>query len=209
VTSHVPHDRDVQAFDDRAATYESGRHGQLHKEISERVVALALSRVPAPSRVLDVGSGTGYVLRQLAARLPNAQELTGVDAAPSMVTVASEAVASECAGDQRLRFEQGTAERLPVADGAYDLIVATTSFDHWTDQAAGLRECARALKPGGTLILTDQFSNLLWPTLLTSRRGKARTRARAARLITKTGLRQPEWHRLYAVIIQAAVTSLN
>lgn len=196
------HDRDVKAFDDRAATYESGRHGQLHKEISERVVALALSRVAAaPSRVLDVGSGTGYVLRQLAARLPHAAEFTGIDAAPSMV-----AVASDSATDQRLRFQQGTAERLPVADATYDLIVSTTSFDHWTDQAAGLRECARALKPGGTLILTDQFSNLLWPTLLGSRRGKARTRARAARLITAAGLRPPEWHRLYAVIIQTAIT---
>ena len=196
------HDRDVKAFDDRAATYESGRHGQLHKEISERVVALALSRVAAaPSRVLDVGSGTGYVLRQLAARLPQATEFTGVDAAPSMV-----AVASDSATDQRLRFQQGTAERLPVPDATYDLIVSTTSFDHWTDQAAGLRECARALKPGGTLILTDQFSNLLWPTLLASRRGKARTRARAARLITAAGLRPPEWHRLYAVIIQTAIT---
>jgi ubiquinone/menaquinone biosynthesis C-methylase UbiE len=196
------HDRDVKAFDDRAATYESGRHGQLHKEISERVVALALSRVAAaPSRVLDVGSGTGYVLRQLAARLPHATEFTGVDAAPSMV-----AVASDSATDQRLRFQQGTAERLPVPDATYDLIVSITSFDHWTDQAAGLRECARALKPGGTLILTDQFSNLLWPTLLGSRRGKARTRARAARLITAAGLRPPEWHRLYAVIIQTAIT---
>jgi ubiquinone/menaquinone biosynthesis C-methylase UbiE len=196
------HDRDVKAFDDRAATYESGRHGQLHKEISERVVALALSRVAAaPSRVLDVGSGTGYVLRQLAARLPHAAEFTGVDAAPSMV-----AVASDSATDQRLRFQQGTAERLPVPDATYDLIVSTTSFDHWTDQAAGLRECARALKPGGTLILTDQFSNLLWPTLLAGRRGKARTRARAARLITAAGLRPPEWHRLYAVIIQTAIT---
>ena len=195
------HDRDVKAFDDRAATYESGRHGQLHKDISERVIVLALSRVPAPSRVLDVGSGTGYVLRQLAARLPHATEFTGVDAAPSMVEVASDS-----ATDKRLRFQQGMAERLPVADAAYDLIVSTTSFDHWTDQAAGLRECARALKPGGTLILTDQFSNLLWPTLLAGRRGKARTRARAARLITQAGLRPPEWRRLYAVIIQTAIT---
>jgi hypothetical protein len=40
----MPYDRDVQAFDDRAASYESGRHGQLHKEISDRVVELALSR---------------------------------------------------------------------------------------------------------------------------------------------------------------------
>jgi NAD(P)-dependent dehydrogenase (short-subunit alcohol dehydrogenase family) len=84
-----------------------------------------------------------------------------------------------------------------------DLVVSTTSFDHWTDQAAGIRECARALAPGATLVLTDQFSNLLWPTMLGSRRGKARTRSRATRLITAAGLREPRWHPCYAVIIQS------
>jgi len=194
----VPHDRDVQAFDDRAASYESGRHGRLHKEISDRVVELALSREPAPRRVLDVGCGTGYVLRQLAARLPRASELLGVDAAPKMVEVARSA-----SSDERLNFVLGTAERLPVADSAYDLVVSSTSFDHWADQAAGIRECARALAPGGTFVLTDQFSNLLWPTMLGSRRGKARTRSRATRLIIAAGLREPRWHRCYALIIQS------
>jgi ubiquinone/menaquinone biosynthesis C-methylase UbiE len=194
----VTHDRDVQAFDDRAASYESGRHGRLHKEISDRVVELALSRVPTPRRVLDVGCGTGYVLRQLAARLPQASELLGVDAAPKMVEVAR-----STSSDERLNFLLGTAERLPVADGAYDLVVSSTSFDHWADQAAGIRECARALAPGGTFVLTDQFSNLLWPTMLGSRRGKARTRSRATRLITAAGLREPRWHHCYALIIQS------
>jgi hypothetical protein len=82
-------------------------------------------------------------------------------------------------------------------------VVSTTSFDHWTDQGAGIRECARALAPGGTLVLTDQFSNLLWPTMLGRRRGKARTRSRATRLITAAGLRDPQWHPCYAVIIQS------
>jgi hypothetical protein len=59
------------------------------------------------------------------------------------------------------------------------------------------------LAPGGQLVLADQFSLLLWPTLLAGRRGKARTRARATRLITAAGLRSPHWHRLHAVIIQA------
>jgi len=194
----MPRDRDVQAFDERAASYESGRHGQLHQEISDRVVKLALARVPAPRRVLDVGCGTGYVLRQLAARLPQASEFLGIDAAPTMIEVARAA-----AGDERLAFVQGTAERLPAGDGVYDLVLSTTSFDHWTDQAAGIRECARALAPGGTLVLTDQFSRLLWPTLLGRRRAKARTRARAARLITAAGLRELHWHRCYAVIIQS------
>jgi hypothetical protein len=52
-------------------------------------------------------------------------------------------------------------------------------------------------------VLTDQFSNLLWPTTLGSRRGKARTRSRATRLITAAGLRDPQWHPCYAVIIQS------
>ena len=194
----MPHDRDVQAFDDRAASYESGRHGQLHKEISDRVVELALGRVPAPRRVLDVGCGTGYALRQLAARLPLTSGFLGVDAAPKMIEVARSA-----ASDERLSFMLGTAERLPVGDSVYDLVVSTTSFDHWADQAAGIRECARALAPGGTLVLTDQFSNLLWPTMLGTRRGKARTRSRATRLITAAGLREPRWHRCYALIIQS------
>ena len=84
----MPHDRDVQAFDQRAGSYESGRHGQLHKEISDRVVRLALSCGQAPRRVLDVGCGTGYVLRQLAVLLPRAIELLGVDPAPRMIEVA-------------------------------------------------------------------------------------------------------------------------
>jgi ubiquinone/menaquinone biosynthesis C-methylase UbiE len=194
----MPYDRDVQAFDDRAASYESGRNGQLHKEISDRVVKLALSRAAVPRRVLDVGCGTGYVLRQLAARLPEASEFLGVDAAPKMIEVARSA-----SPDGRLNFVQGTAERLPAEDSVYDLVVSTTSFDHWTDQAAGVRECARVLAPGGTLVLTDQFSNLLWPTLLGSRRGKARTRSRATRLIAVAGLHEPRWYRCYAVIIQS------
>lgn len=194
----MSHERDIRAFDERAESYESGRHGQLHKDISDRVVELTLSRVPAPRRVLDVGCGTGYVLRQLAARLPRASEFLGVDAAPKMIEVAR---AASC--DERLSFVRGTAEQLPADESACDLLVSTTSFDHWTDQAAGIRECGRALAPGGTLVLTDQFSNLLWPTLLGRRRGKARTRSRATRLITAAGLRDPQWHPCYAVIIQS------
>jgi len=194
----MPYDRDVRAFDQRAASYEAGMLGQLHRDISGRVAELALSLRPAPRRVLDVGAGTGYLLGLLAGRLPDAAEFAGVDPAPSMIAAARDHTA-----DERMRFTEGTAERLPFASGRFDLVVSTTSFDHWADQAAGLAECARVLAPGGQLVLADQFSLLLLPTLLAGRRGKARTRARATRLITAAGLRSPRWHRVYAVIIQA------
>ena len=194
----MPYERDVRVFDQRAAAYDSGWLGRMHHEISGRVADLALRRVPAPRRVLDVGAGTGYLLNLLASRLPDADEFVGVDAAPAMV-----AAARARAADERVRFAQGTAERLPADDGGYDLVVSATSFDHWEDQGVGLAECRRALAAGGHLVLADQFSLLLCPTLLAGRRGKARPRARATRLVLAAGLRSPQWHRVYAVIIQA------
>ncbi|MGO9221055.1 MAG: class I SAM-dependent methyltransferase [Streptosporangiaceae bacterium] len=195
-------DRDVAAFAERAEGYEEGWRGRLHHEISDRTMQLALAQVPAPHRVLDVGSGTGYLLRQLAARAPDAVELVGVDAAAEMVRVAEESTP-----DPRVRFLAGTAEHLPGPDGAFDLVVTTTSFDHWADQEAGLRECARVMAPGGRLVLADQFSPLYLPTLIGSRRGKARTRRRATGLLTRAGFQRAEWHVLYAVIIGAVTAS--
>ena len=198
----MPRDRDVAAFAERAEGYEDGWRGRLHHEISDRTANLALAQVPAPHRVLDVGCGTGYLLRQLAARAPDAVELVGVDAAAPMVRVAQESNA-----DPRARFHAATAEHLPVPDGVFDLVVSTTSFDHWADQEAGLRECARVMVPGGRLVLVDQFSPLYLPTLVGSRRGKARTRRRAMRLLARAGFQSPQLQVLYAVIIGAVTAS--
>ena len=200
--SGMARDRDVAAFGERAQGYDEGWRGELHHQIADRTADLALTCVPAPRRILDVGCGTGYLLGRLAARAPQAEALAGIDAAPAMIGVATGA-----ATDSRLRFVVGAAERLPWPAGTFDLVVSTTSFDHWVDQRAGLVQCARVLAPGGCLILADLFSALLLPTLLAGRRGKARTKRRATRLVTAAGLHSPQWHRLYALIIQAVTAT--
>ena len=111
-------------------------------------------------------------------------------------------VAREANGDGRVRFAEGTAEQLPLPDGSVDLVISTTSFDHWADQRAGLAECARVLAPGGHLVLSDLFSVWLAPTLVGRRRGKARTKRRATALISGAGLRDPQWYRLAGPILQ-------
>jgi ubiquinone/menaquinone biosynthesis C-methylase UbiE len=198
----VPPYRDLAAFDDRAAGYDLGWRGRLHHEIADRTASLAVATVAAPGRVLDLGCGTGYLLRVLAGRYPDAEVLVGIDAAPEMVRTAS-----ATAGDDRLTFAVGVAEHIGYPDETFDLIVSTTSFDHWSDQQAGLGECARVLRRGGRLVLVDQFSRWLTPTLLTSRRGKARTRRRATRLLLRAGFCSPHWHRLHAVIINAVTAT--
>jgi SAM-dependent methyltransferase len=117
-------------------------------------------------------------------------------------------VAKDATPDGRLRFSTGTAERLPLPGNAFDLVVSTTSFDHWVDQQGGLAQCARVLAPGGCLVLVDQFSAWLLPTLLAGRRSKARTKRRATRLLATAGFRSIEWHNLYAVIIRAVTASM-
>jgi ubiquinone/menaquinone biosynthesis C-methylase UbiE len=174
----------------------------MHHDIAGRAAELAVSVDAAAQRVLDVGCGTGYLLRLLAVRYPHAAELAGVDPAPSMIETAKQAT-----DDPRLRFTAGTAERLPYPDDAFDLVVSTTSFDHWADQLAGLRECARVLAPGGHLLLADQFSPLLLPTLLAGRRGKARTQRRASQLLGAAGFQGLAWHNLYELIIKAVTAT--
>jgi len=117
------------------------------------------------------------------------------------------AAAQRAAGDTRLRFSVGAAEQLPYPDGTFDLIVSTTSFDHWQDQLGGLRECARILTSGGHLVLADLFSPLLRPTLLGSRRAKARTRQRAGLLLRTAGFTGLAWHDLYASVIKAVTAT--
>jgi ubiquinone/menaquinone biosynthesis C-methylase UbiE len=198
----VPPHRDVGAFEERAASYEQGWLGRLHHEIADRTAALAVSVCAAPQQVLDVGCGTGYLLRLLARQWPQASELAGIDPAPAMI-----AAAARAAGDGRLRFSVGTAERLPYPDKFFDLVVSTTSFDHWSDQQAGLRECARVLAPGGSLVLVDQFSRWLIPTLVGGRSRKARTPRRASQLLIAAGFTSATWHDLYAVIIKAVTAA--
>ena len=198
----MPPYRDVAAFNDRAVGYDLGSRGRLHHQIADRTASLAVATVATPSRVLDLGCGTGHLLRTLAGRYHDAEQLVGIDAAPQMVRAASATT-----HDDRLTFAVGVAEQIGYPDDTFDLIVSTTSFDHWSDQRAGLSECARVLRPNGRLVLVDQFSLWLMPTMLTSRRGKARTRRRATLLLLGAGFCSPHWHRLYAVIINAVTAT--
>lgn len=194
-------DRDVEAFARRAHKYESGVLGRMHKQIALRSVELVLKSGPPPKRILDVGCGTGYLLRELEQRCPEAVELTGVDPANEMIRAAVAASATT-----KVNFLEGVAaEHLPFEDAAFDVVTATNSFDHWSDQRLGMRECHRVLVPGGRLVLVDLFTPILAPTLVASHRGKARTKRRVNALLANAGFEDPDWQTLYANVIKAVV----
>lgn len=188
-------ERDLAAFDSRAAHYEQGWLGRLHHDVAKRSVAIALAAHPKPSAVLDVGCGTGHLLRVMAESCHEATRLDGIDPATTMVSIARTMTT-----DPRVVIVKGVAEHLPYSDARFDLILSTTSFDHWTDQKTGLAECARVLAPDGHLVVVDLFSALLRPTLTGSRKQKARTRSRANRLLAAVGLNLTGWHQVMPLI---------
>jgi ubiquinone/menaquinone biosynthesis C-methylase UbiE len=72
-----------------------------------------------PSRVLDLGTGTGRAAFLLARRYPEA-EVVGVDIAPAMLAEARRLTPPELEG--RVRFEVADAEQLPYPDASFDLL---------------------------------------------------------------------------------------
>jgi ubiquinone/menaquinone biosynthesis C-methylase UbiE len=141
-------------FDRRANTYEDSTLQQfLFIPVHQTALQLALQLLPQARRVLDVGCGTGRLLRRVRQCYPTA-ELVGVDLAGRMVATASAVTPTKLA----VRYVHARAECLPFTDEVFDLVFATLSLRHWTNPAAGIAEIGRVLTPGGLLVLADVFS---------------------------------------------------
>jgi SAM-dependent methyltransferase len=97
--------------------------------------ALDTLDLPSRDRILDVGCGTGELARVLAEEAGDDGEVVGVDADHSLLTVARE--------ETGLPVVAGDALRLPIADGAVDLVACQALLVNLPDSAAALREFHR------------------------------------------------------------------
>jgi ubiquinone/menaquinone biosynthesis C-methylase UbiE len=107
------------------------------------------SQLPPGATLLDVGCGTGRFLHLLAERFPTLR-LTGLDPA-------AQSLNSLRAGVQRL---VGGALCLPIADGAFDAVIAIESLEHSLRPTLAMQELLRVLKPGGRLLVIDKNRRL-------------------------------------------------
>src|SRR5687768_4746745 len=127
---------------------EMGERGDFGRRyvLDPVMVPRALARLP--QRALDVGCGEGRFCRMLQS---HGVDVIGIDPTPALIATAR-------TRDDRGRYIEATAERLPFRDEVFDLVVSYLSLIDIPDVHAAVAEIARVLRPNGTLLLANLTS---------------------------------------------------
>jgi ubiquinone/menaquinone biosynthesis C-methylase UbiE len=148
-------DRDIGRFNRWAPRYDQSVMQRLFfGPVHSKMLDLLITRGPKnpPRRIIDIGCGTGRLLRAASVYWPEA-ELLGVDPAEQMLSEAKRL-------NQEAIFKLASSESLPFPDQIADIVLSSISFHHWLDQKKGLQEIERVLRPDGWFCLADHTLGL-------------------------------------------------
>ncbi len=115
---------------------------------------LERAAVAAGDRVLDVGTGPGYLALTASRLVGPAGAAIGIDASPEMIDRARALAARE---GSPAEFLVASAAALPFTDAAFDVVVTRLVLHHLTGglKERALAEAFRVLRPGGRLLAAD------------------------------------------------------
>lgn len=131
-----------------SATYDEPRNSLFDSD--EPVMHDILDALPTGT-VLDAACGTGRYAAYLVAR---GHRVVGADGSPEMLERARVRVPDAT-------FLRGDLHRLPLADGAVDVVVCALALVHVPSLAPVMAELARVLRPGGHLVISDVHHELV------------------------------------------------
>lgn len=134
-------------FHGTAGFYRKYRPG-IPKSLADILDAAAPS--PPPRHLLDVGTGTGLVVKALAGRF---DDIIAIDNDPDMLAAAEAALRGQLPDGTKLSFQEATAEAFsPPAGWQADLVTICRAF-HWFDQAAVLERLDTQVSSDGTVAI--------------------------------------------------------
>jgi ubiquinone/menaquinone biosynthesis C-methylase UbiE len=137
-------------FSRHAAEWDRLRTLHVAEEAVENAILALLGSRPIGT-LLDLGAGTGHMLKLLA---PRVRRAVGVDLSHAMLAVARANLAA--AGLRDVELYQGDITALNVIDAnAFDLVVIHQVLHYLDDPARAIREAAAALRPSGRLLVVD------------------------------------------------------
>lgn len=127
-----------KAFSKAAETYEA--FSGLQKQIGLRLLDRLPSALPANTRILDIGMGTGWLTEKIAQRFPSS-EIIGIDFAQGMLRQAR---------DKKIDFIiQADARSLPFRKKTFDVLVSNCAYQWVDDLSQAFQDNYRVLKKNG------------------------------------------------------------
>jgi ubiquinone/menaquinone biosynthesis C-methylase UbiE len=148
----------VLEFDEQMSRWVEAMYKTEDAARRRRAVLEAL--VPsAGERVIDIGTGPGFLAREIAGFVGPTGEVLGVDISEPMLQLAR----ARCADLAQVRFESADAASLPAPDAHFDVASSVQVFEYVGDVEAALVEMLRILRPGGRgAIVTTDWRTLAW-----------------------------------------------
>jgi SAM-dependent methyltransferase len=144
---------------------EQARLSRLNDLVNRR--SLSELALQGGERVLEVGSGLGQLARAMARLAGPSGRVLGIERSPDQLRWALRA--ARASGEERLvEWRRGDALDLPLRPGewgSFDVAHARFLLEHVPDPLAVVRSMARAVRPGGRIVLEDDDHDIirLWP----------------------------------------------
>jgi ubiquinone/menaquinone biosynthesis C-methylase UbiE len=143
-----------------------GTADAMRRRIVPHLVRLARARnasAARPLRLLDVGCGTGHLLRMIGAALPTESKLFGIDLSPHYIARAREVLPR----DLDVSLVCDNAEKLPFLDGSFDAVTSIYLLHEVPPEVRAriLLEMARVTRPGGLVVAADSVQLIDAPEL--------------------------------------------
>ncbi len=183
-----------------------GRAQSGYGDLTSNVLAQA--DAAAATSILEVGCGSGAVLRPLVKRLGSDRSLVGADINPYLLSVAQDLAKRDGLSD-RIRLEQANAEALPFDDASFDLTFCFTVLEEG-DADRMLQELARVTRPGGRVAVLTRANDIDWPiNLPVSRELRQKLAALGPATGAGVGARGCADYSLYARVTSVGLTPLK
>ena len=145
-------------FDEQAARHIQ-RVYSTPDVVQQRAAVLALLDAQPAERVLDIGSGPGFLVAALADAVGPSGAVHGLDQSGPMNTVARDMIGTR----PWVSIDEGDALALPYPDRAFDAAVSTQVYEYVADIPAALAELRRVLREGGrALVLDTDWDSVVW-----------------------------------------------
>jgi demethylmenaquinone methyltransferase/2-methoxy-6-polyprenyl-1,4-benzoquinol methylase len=146
-----------EMFDGLADSYdEMNNKISLGTQKKWRMQSLQMVTIPKKANILDVATGTGDVVIELANSTNNEATIYGIDISEGMLKVAKEKIKQLNPDDaKKITLIHGSALELPFPDNNFDLVTISFGLRNMPSYQKALEEMYRVLKPGGKLIILE------------------------------------------------------